>query len=539
MFCAKCGLELQDDAKFCHGCGAMTGAEAAPAPEAGGSAPMAPKKNKFLIPVIAGVAVLALVAVLIATVFSIPSGKLMKAMAKSGSAYAAAAEKLELTDLSALEEKQEYSMEMSLWLEEMEYYEELHGLGIRWTADVSVPQRQMGMSIAPYLGAADLLNVQMKLDDDKIYVSGGDLTGGKFYMLNTETLGADLNNMGMNESDLENFGFNIFDMAQQMSQLAQGDETFYKEIAEAGKTFTDSFQVEKTGSETIAVNGIDLKCTAYRVVVTQAAMDTLLDSVKASYIKLNEETNQGYMDVLGSMGLPEYMMEDIEITGTDYEEMFGSITEAVDMLGDVELDMYVSGGYLVAAVYAGEIDGSQVEAVLNLGGGENYVDDLSLSVNVDGDEIRITSTGNHSGADGKFTDKTVVENRYDEYCDTLLTTDLSYEPKAEADNFQFTMDIWEGETIVDMRGQVNTTNDSMHIRLDEVTYSDYYDEMTFGVEYKIGQYSGTSIDTGSAVALGELTQAELEAEMSAIEGYATDWLYGLMENYPELLYMLY
>lgn len=551
MFCGKCGQELENDARFCHNCGATIGAEAAPAVnEPGVSAVAVPAQQKkkglkVLIPVIAGVALVAVVVMLLTGVFASDSARLMKAMTKSGQAYAAAAEKLELPDLGYMEEEQAYSAEMSLWLEDMEYYEELHGLGIRAVVDMSVPQRQMGMTIAPYFGAADLLNVQMKLDDDKIYLSGGDLTGGKFYMVNTETLGADLNNMGMNESDLENFGFNIFEMAQQMQQVSQGSETFALEIAEACKTFAESVEVEKTGTETVAVNGNDLSCTAYDMLIPQEAMNTLLDSVKNSYIKLNDETNQGYMEVLGSMGLPDYVMEEMEASmeysGTDYEEMFASLTEALDTLGDIELDMYVSGGYVVAVVYEKEIDGSQIKVVLNLGGGENYVDDLSLSVNTDGYETRITSTGNHSGADGKFTDETVVEEVYDDGDSyILLVTELSYEPKAEADNFKFTMDMEEGYMEIAMLGQVTSAKDSIHIRLNEIAFAEYDEEfVTLGMEYKIGKYSGSTIDTGNAVALGELTESELMDEMSAIEEYATEWLYDLMENHPELMYMFY
>ena len=50
----------------------------------------------------------------------------------------------------------------------------------------------------------------------------------------------------------------------------------------------------------------------------------------------------------------------------------------------MQMDMYVSGGCVSMIRYEDRLRGRTVKAELELGGGQQYVDDLSLRVEVDG-----------------------------------------------------------------------------------------------------------------------------------------------------------
>lgn len=543
MFCGKCGARLEEGAKFCHLCGYTVGEEGAE--QAVLPVQQKRKKNKFLIPAAAGVAVLALLAVLAVTLLGNPAARLGKAMAKSAGAYAAAAEGLDLPDLTAMAAKQEYNMEMALWLEELPGMEEASGLGIRMTAGSSLPQRQMDMTIAPCLGAADLLSIRMKAEDEKLYFSGGALTGDTFYMLNTETMGQDLANLGMTGTGLEDLSYNIFDLAEEISGFSAGDEQeMAAAITAAAADFWEKVTVEKAGTQTMTVNGCDLQCTAYRVLVPQTASQALVDDLEEIFAAHSQEQKSAYLEIFSGMGLGEDLLDamgaGMDESQTAYTEAFGKASQVVTQLGDVEIQMYVNGGYLVAAVCQEELEGSQVRVTLELGGVANYADDLCVRVEVDGEELRVTSTGSHTGDGGRFTDETVAEIIREGEIETVLTSSLSYEPQAPADNFHYNLYVASDDATLDVRGQVEMAEDSIHIRLDELALTDYGKElMTLGVEYKVGPYAPADMDTTGAVALGTLTQEELTQELDAIEGYATEWLFGLLEQFPELLYLLY
>ena len=140
------------------------------------------------------------------------------------------------------------------------------------------------------------------------------------------------------------------------------------------------------------------------MVLTEDGMDELLDALEDVY--KNADTTDAYMDIFKSMGLPSEARSEIK-TGLkdsreEVKEAFDTLHESVKEIGDIELDVYLNGGYIVAAVY--EEDDSTI--TLNIGSGKKYVDNISLRMESRDYEFSIVSTGNHACAGGKFTDVT-------------------------------------------------------------------------------------------------------------------------------------
>ena len=59
----------------------------------------------------------------------------------------------------------------------------------------------------------------------------------------------------------------------------------------------------------------------------------------------------------------------------------------------MELEVCVSGGYVSAVLFEDRVNGSDLRLALYLGGGQEYVDDIGLELEVDGDTIEVASSG--------------------------------------------------------------------------------------------------------------------------------------------------
>ena len=560
MFCGNCGQQLKDDAKFCHGCGAPVGGGEVPVTAdtkigtvtGNGGTPTGPrrvrkkKKNLIWIPIAAAAAVLViLIGVLAGTLLGSDSAKLMKAVTKSVNAYTDAWEEVGMPDLSFIADKKAYSAEVGVKIHEIDGDTSMAGIGARLDMDVSLDKREIGLSATPFFGAADLLNTHLKIDNEKVYIGVPELTGDTFYMINTETLGHDLNNLGAGMPELEEFGFNLFDIAGQIEKINAQNEQASEDMKAAFLGFAETIEVEKTGTEEFWINGEDVKCTAYEVVITEEAMADLVDAIEDIYKHIDNV--EDYLSIFETMGLPEYAIEELryeleyemEYAAEDTAEMFDGLREAVDVLRDVELKVYVSDGYVVGVVYEQRIEGTPIEITLTLGGEENYVDNIDLTVWVDGEIVAsITSGGNHTGEGGEFINYTAVSvYEYGEYVD-VFTAHTFYTPKAKSDNFSST--VIAGEVEMNFCGQITTTGDSIDMELNDVSIDEYGETiMSIGLDCKIGKYESSSIKTRNSIPLANLNQDQLMNEVSKIEENAMGWMEELIAQFPELMYYLY
>ena len=585
MFCVQCGKEISDAAEFCPHCGAVIAAsapkaEAAPDPAptaesaagagsytysygsspsysagAGGSAPASPptppedtekhgKKGLFIGGAVAAVAVVAAVVfMLVSGVFSSPKGRVEAAFAKTMAAYSKAGEGMGLPNMAELTQSksvsQSFSMELSSINSGLVGYDlsSLQGLGLRMSTDYDQKGRWMGAELAAFWGDNEIASFLMAVNDNVLSFASPQFTGGDAYGLDTETMGADLARLGVEDEyiDVSDIGFNLFDLAEETAPSQQPEE-MEQELKEAAKRLADAIKVEKAGKKTIEVNENSVNAAAYLVTVPQEAMEDYIDALSDAMALVDSQEQS--RKFLRGIGLDEdaigYLLPDM--SGMDpYGEVFDALKQALQEMGDLELEVYLDGGYVCAVEYSKEQNGSRLEFGLYLGGGDNYVDDFSFRIAVDDDEVLIESTGNHGGKDGVFTDATTLRARSGGSTLFRISSNFSYEPKAKADNFEWRLNL-NNMASVKMAGQLTTGKDSLNLQGDVSLLTVGMEICSLSVDYSVGPFDGVAAFLPNSTLLGDMDLDDLENLYYDIEYYAQEWVYDMMALIPEDLF---
>ena len=570
MFCGKCGKKVEDGTRFCPYCGASlsvgqgdnaapaqdvilnalgTRTETAPAagtaaPEAGRSVTPPPvekpavksgnnRRNLGILAGVGGAAVLLIVlaAVLFSGMLSGPKGTLSKAVAKSVNAYQAASDAVGMPDVQKMYENKKLRADMSLQFrsfgDELTYYTPelamLEGFGFNASSGLDLPGRKMDFSATAAYGSAELLTFWFQADDDVLSIGCPELLGDKSYGLNTTTLGRDLDQLGADlEEGMENMSFNLFDIMETFSRPVEVDEA-------AAKALTDAIEVEKAGKSAIDVNGHSMECMGYHVVIPEEAMLDYLKAAADAYDARKMEEDM--LDLLRAMGMPESELADIRSEMSDSVNSTETLEEAVRAIGDVEMEVYVNDGYVVAATWEKEIEGSRLELTANFGGGKNYADDLSLELRTDEARLRYESTGNHGTEGGEYTDSsTFLIQAGGSY---TIKSELEYHPKKASDNFEWT--VRSDDFSMTMEGQLTTAKDSMFVDLDKLSVNVMGSEMLrMSASYGIKPYDAPAYSSSSPAMLSSMSEADLENLAYDVTANAQNWLMGLVSNVPEL-----
>lgn len=584
MLCSQCGKEIGDGAKFCPHCGAAAAAPTsgpAATPESGagtgsytyaygsstsnsagvGSAPASPpsppedtgkrgKKGFIIGGAVAAVAVVAvLLVVLVSNLFTSPKGQVEKAIAKSLSAYASAGEKIDLPDMAELTQdksvSQSFSMELNSINSGLVGYDlsSLQGLGLRLSGGYDQKGRRADGELAAFWGDNEIASFVMAVDDNVLSFASPQFTGGEAYGLDTETLGADLARLGVEDEDIDvsSISFNLFDLAEQTAPSQQSEE-MERELAKAAARLGGAIEVEKAGKKTIEVNGASVNAAAYLVTIPEEAMEEYADALSDAMAQMDSQEQS--RKLLRAIGLDEDTINSMmpDMTGIDaYGEVFDALKEMLRAMGDLELEVYLDGGYVCAVEYSKEQNGSRLELGLYLGGGDSYVDDFSLRIAVDNEEVLMESTGNHSGKGGEFTDETTLRVRSGGSTLFRISSDLSYRPDGGADNFEWRLNMNNAASLK-MAGRLSTGKCSMVFQLDDVTLTAAGMEIcSLSVDYEVGPYrNGAEASLAGPTLLGGMELDELDELYYEIEYYAQEWLYDVMALIPEdLLWAFY
>ena len=578
MFCTNCGKQLPDSAKFCTNCGTrmevaepinyfkpaqksladeMPEVKPVHTPEpvpayAPADIPKAPpkaKRKKFnplavIIPA-AGAAVLALIVVLVLVAFGGDKATVGKAFVKSAGEFSDAVVNFEMPEI--VNENQEVvgSESLSLWINSLPQAPEVEGMGIQINTDINEPGRSSQITVSGTYGAAEIITAQILLEDAYLYADVPQITGGRSFAVNTEQLGAVLMNFGLEEEGIDKLGFNYWDIYQYLKDTLMQDPEAYKLPPEVIAAFVDAIEVEKLGKETVDVNDNALKCTAYEVVIPDDAIADILEA----YLDLALEIDpyaaaESILEVYRMIGMPDemiaqmeeelyYMYEDMNVS----DEAYDSIDMVVDTLGNIKFEVFLHKGYVVSVQYEETIDGVDIEFALDLGGGKNYADDLSIEIIADEAEITLVSSGDHTGKNGIYTDSTVLEitSPYSEK--VRIKSNMEYEPEASSDNFSWDLDA--DVFSIELNGQLTPGKKEAVIRFDEATVWVEGQKMaSVGMELGVREYQGSSMNTGNSIDLTYITLDELYEEVMAMESTAMAWAEGLMANYPELAEIL-
>lgn len=554
MLCFKCGKEIADASKFCPHCGAVLSGEGAASPAAGPGAGAPPtgggmsKKGMGKGLLIGGAAVavvaLALAVAALAGLFSSPKGRLEAAFAKTAAAYLEAGQGLDLPDLSALAGgapvTQRFSVELSGVNSALTGYDlsALSGLGVRATTDIDREGRRIGCEASAFWGEEELASFQLAVDDNVAGIASPQFTGGEFYGVDTETLGADLARLGVEEGgvEVERISFNLFDLMEALTPGQDETEEMEKRLGQAGKDLLDAAQVDKKGREDIQVNGSGVEADVYHVTLPEQAVKDYADVLEQA-MEL-ADSRDGMELLLRSMGVPEdeigAALAGME-NGGPYGGMADSLRRLAEEQGGLELDVYVNGeGYVSAVTYEGQADGPAASVRLYLGGGGNYVDELSLEIDSQDGRVSLTSSGDHGAVNGAFTDETILRAG-----GVRLTSRLRYDPKGTQDNFEWELGV-TGAVSVELKGRLTAGEDSVEAKLDSVRVKAAEVEVcSLRAEYYLGPCGQAAVSAPGPKLLGSMDEAGLMEVYDSVQANAQAWMYGVIALIPpELLWQL-
>ena len=522
MFCTNCGNQINDGSKFCPDCGAkLTGAEAAPAVESTFDEAPASSENKPSRAVVIGIsaAAAAAVAVVVAVlailgVFKSPAAKVGAAFEKTFKAYEAAYDELGGFDAAVLIEGEKYSQSASLTIGSLEGDDTYEGMVVRANFDIDIPGQSMDLLLTPFYESADIASVQIGLDGTKLYAASKELTDGKFYGIDTATLGKDVAELS-GDASMENLSFNIFEVSRALEETLN-DEESQKAVEAATQAFLKSITVEKIGKEELGVNDNSVKATAYAVVIPVDAIEDYLEALENTVDA--DKLVDKLVEILESIGLPDEIVDEFadELAySMEADSSYAELADLLDEADDIRLDIFVSGGRIAAVEYEGEVDGEKFTVGLYLGGGENYVDDLSCVFEVKGEyggKLSLSSSGDHGGKSGVFTDKTKLTMKESgSERETLFVSEFEYSKKDGA--FEFEMDIAD-EVNLRAEGTMKMDKKSFELVCSELVCTDtYWEEETFDValSYSVGAYKRVGEKAGDVAMLLAMDEDELEA----------------------------
>lgn len=528
MVCKNCGNEMREDAKFCPHCGAVNAPGAQLQNVSGTQSPTwekpegGKKKTGLIIgSVVAAVAAVALIAAAVSGMFSSSKKQVEKAVGRSIAAYTQAWKNTGLPDLTPLTLERSVSQRFSLQLTGLNTaitgydLSSLAGLGLRMNSGVSGKERKLDIKLAAFWDEEDIISLYMAAQDDELYFASPELTGGTFYGVNTETLGKDLTAMGAEGA--ENISFNIFDLVDVAASSVEKQQEAKQAFRQANQELADVAAVKKAGTKTLDINGTEQKTMAYRVTIPQQAMENYVDALAA--VMDSVDYMEIYEEMFRAAGMPEDEIEDF-LSGLDpYGDMAEDLKDVLDELGDVELELCLYGGYVAAVRWEDDINGHEVEALLTLGGGEEYVDDLGLEVEADGMKMTVESSGSHSGKGGIFTDTTTIRSGT-----VRIKSELRYEPKGKSNNLEWEIGV-PNSVVFAMEGNLTTTKDSVHLKMEDIAVKVLGMELVnLTMDYYTGPWDGQSVDVGTPTLITGLNEAGLLELGNQLQTNGQNWL---------------
>lgn len=483
----------------------------------------------------AAVLVVALVVVLI--ISGNPTVKVGTAFKNTVDEFSKVADVWNMDEVAEFSKKEAVSISADVKLNSinenyMRYYAEaVSGLGASVDMDVNLENREMGMMASVNMGSAELVTAMISAEDEMLYVGAPDFLND-FYGVNTETMMQDLEDMGAGLGEAAQISFNIFDMMEIVKEYSGDSEEMRQTLVDAATQLAKELTIEKAGKQTLKVNGESLKCQAYTVTIPQDALEEWFEAVED--VVASSDTMEMMEKLYSAMNLPEDIVEELmyEMEYSYSEPDFSEMYEVLDVLGDIELQVYVKSNKVAGILYKEKIEGTKVEIGLYIGGGDRYVDNLSLEIKVDGEKLTIESEGDHTAKEGVFTDELTIKLPTGEE----FALETEYEPKADSDNLSIRFG--NDYAIFNLEGTYSATKERYELSFDEVSLVQSGEELfSVALSYEITDYE-KRVKVSDARLLSDLTEDDIMNLATELEGNAMEWALDLYASYPELLELL-
>ena len=581
MFCPNCGAQLPDDAKFCGQCGANVPDAVQPPESPAETAPVQPAPAEPVAaepvtepqpsasipgpvpeePILTGrkhsagivigliAAAVAVIAALVIFVVPMvmqslsPKAYLSACAANTMSAYAkeldAAGKKIGIQPLYDAAKSSRMESSMSAQLQSVPGTSDdnpLSGAGFRMNAMIDLKGREAAYETALQYGSATLGSAQVYLKDDLIALGSPEFTGGKFYGVHTETLGADIlsSDWGAMADVPETLRFNYFDtLDMYMNPKDWLSAKTYAALAKESAELLDDAEIEKSGESNQTVNGETEKLKMYTVYLD--GDDVAEYITNCTRLVLNDEQLPAALEPMFLAAAAEASMTPDELFAQMKEEILFQLD--ADQLEDrlpetMTLELGTSGNHIAYAELKFRMDEDRISVGAELGTKDSLIDALTITIRNGDERMSLSSRGSHMPKDGKFTDTTSLMMN----TETLFQMNTSLDTKAKSDNFSFLLTMPGAYDIMslDASGSVAVDSNKLTADLSRVAMTVDGETLAFSAEYAFGKGAGPAFSGADAQIITDMSESDLEDLMYDIEGNAQDALSRFLQSSPEL-----
>lgn len=576
MFCPNCGTQLPDDAKFCGQCGTSipnavqppeAPAQTAPAEPAAEPQPSAPipgpvpaepiltgrKHSTGIVVGLIAAAVAVIAALLIFVVPMVmqslsPKAYLSACAANTLSAYTkeldAAGKKIGIQPLYAAAKSSRTESSLSAQLQSvpgMPGSTPLSGAGFRMNAMMDLKGREAAYEASLQYGSAALGTAQLYLKDDLIALGSPEFTGGKFYGVRTETLGADLRaaDWGGTTDVPPSFGFNYFDILDlYMNPKDWLTGKTYTALAKETAELIGDAEIEKSGESAQTVNGETEKLKMYAVHLdSDDVAEYLTDCTR---LVLNDANLSAALEPMLLAAAAEESMTPAELFAQMKEEILFQLDAdqlEASLPETMTLELGTRGKQIASAELKFRMYEDRISVGAELGTRDSLIDALTITIRNGDERMSLSSRGNHMPKDGKFTDTTSLMMN----TETLFQMNTSLDTTAKSDNFSFLLHAPDSDTdmALEASGTVIVDSKQLTANLDRVAMTVDGETLSFSADYAFGKGNGPAFSGADAQLVTAMSESDLEDLMYDIEDNAEDVLYSFLQSSPELMYALF
>ena len=581
MFCPNCGAQLPDDAKFCGQCGANVPDAVQPPESPAETAPVQPAPAEPVAaepvtepqpsasipgpvpeePILTGrkhsagivvgliAAAVAVIAALVIFVVPMvmqslsPKAYLSACAANTMSAYAkeldAAGKKIGIQPLYDAAKSSRMESSMSAQLQSVPGTSDdnpLSGAGFRMNAMIDLKGREAAYETALQYGSATLGSAQVYLKDDLIALGSPEFTGGKFYGVHTETLGADIlsSDWGAMADVPETLRFNYFDMLDMyMNPKDWLSAKTYAALAKESAELLDDAEIEKSGESNQTVNGETEKLKMYTVYLDgDDVAEYITDCTR---LVLNDEQLPAALEPMFLAAAAEASMTPDELFAQMKEEILFQLDAdqlEASLPETLTLELGTRGKQIASAELKFRMYEDRISVGAELGTKDSLIDALTITIRNGDERMSLSSRGSHMPKDGKFTDTTSLMMN----TETLFQMNTSLDTKAKSDNFSFLLTMPGAYDIMslDASGSVAVDSNKLTADLSRVAMTVDGETLAFSADYAFGKGAGPAFSGADAQIITDMSESDLEDLMYDIEGNAQDALSRFLQSSPEL-----